>query len=135
MTIAAAVAGLVVGAVTMGLIDRDDSAPMQLQSGRGSGGQQDGGGMQGPGGGQGERRVPGFGDGDDDRWSQDEWDHHGQGPGGWDGDDDGTDDSDGDDAEGEDRDGQPDDGSAFSEGPGGFVAPGGGGPQGFSGAS
>jgi hypothetical protein len=141
VTVAAAVAGLVVGAVTMGLLDRDDPTPMQLQSGRGFGGSQTDGGMPGPGGGHGERNLPGVGDGNEDAWEQDEWDHHRQAPGDGDDDTDGTDDpgsegsDDEDPGDGSDQDDQSDDGRAFGGGPGGFVAPGGGDSQGTSGAS
>lgn len=126
VTAVAAVAGVVVGAMTMGLIDRDDSPDtMDLRSGSGFDGDQADGNMPGfsdgdqgdgnmPGfgsGGQGDGYMPGFGDGDQDQ-------------------DDLDDDDDGSSIPDQDAPSQ-DDGS----GTGGFMPPGGGGAQGFSRAS
>jgi hypothetical protein len=120
ITVAAAAAGVVVGAVTMGLIDRDEApTPMELRSGPGFEGD------------RGTQDMPGFGDGGQGDGNQDDWGHgpRGRGQVDPDGDADG-----GDQGEGSDQD-DGDDGRSFGEGPGGFVPPGAGGPQGFSGAS
>jgi hypothetical protein len=124
ITVAAAAAGVVVGAVTMGLIDRDDApTPMELRSGPGFDGD------------QGTQNMPGFGDGGRGGGNQDDWGGGPRGRGQVD-----PDGPDGPDGDGGDRGGDSDqddgdDGRSFGEGPGGFVPPGGGGPQGSSGAS